>query len=140
MGLAVPAAIGYALASQKRPIVLIGDGAFQMTGQEISHCLKLGINPIFIVSNNKSWGMEQQFHPSTFNTLVDWPYAKLAELWGGKGYTCRTQKELQAALVDAKSQNMFCLIDVYVDEAKPPEPLIKYVSEQKAGLPKATEL
>jgi len=111
-----------------------------MTGQEISHCPKLGINPIFIVSNNKSWGMEQQFHPSTFNGLVDWPYAKLAELWGGKSYVCSTQKELQNALVDAKSQKTFCLIEVNVDETKPPEPLTKYVFEQKANTPKATEL
>jgi indolepyruvate decarboxylase len=140
MGLAVPAAIGYAIASQKQPIVLVGDGAFQMTGQEISHCPKLGINPIFIVSNNKSWGMEQQFHPSNFNALVDWQYAKLAEIWGGKSYVCSTQKELHEALIEAKSQKTFSLIEVHVDGAKPPEPLIKYVSEQKAGTQKATEL
>lgn len=131
MGFAVPAAIGYALSSQKRPLVFVGDGAFQMTGQEISHCPQLGINPIFIVSNNKLWGMEQQFHPSTFNTLVDWPYAKLAELWGGKGYVCNTQKELQTALLDAKSQKTFSLIEVCVDDSKPPEPLTKYVSSGK---------
>ena len=120
MGLAVPAAIGYALASKNGPLVLVGDGAFQMTGQEISHCPKLGINPIFIVSNNRVWGMEQQFHPSTINTLVDWPYAKMAELWGGKSYVCSTPKELQNALFDAKSQKTFCLIEVHVDETKPP--------------------
>jgi indolepyruvate decarboxylase len=131
MGLAVPAAIGYALASQKRPLVLVGDGAFQMTGQEICHCPRLGINPVFIVSNNRSWGMEQQFHPSPINSLVDWPYAKLAELWGGKGYVCSTQKELLDALIDAKNQKPFSLIEVKVDDAKPPESLAKYVSEQK---------
>jgi indolepyruvate decarboxylase len=37
MGFAVPAAIGAQLAKPKqRPIVLVGDGAFQMTGMEIS--------------------------------------------------------------------------------------------------------
>ena len=130
MGIAAPAAIGYALASQKRPIALVGDGAFQMTGPEISHCPKFGINPIFIVSNNREWGMEQQYHPSSFNKLVDWPYAKLAELWGGKSYVCSTQKELKDALLDAKNQKMFCLIEVQVDETKPPEPLIKYISNK----------
>jgi indolepyruvate decarboxylase len=139
MGLAVPAAIGYALASQKRPIILVGDGAFQMTGQEISHCPKLGVNPIFIVSNNKEWGMEQQYHSSAFNRLVDWPYAKLAEQWGGKTYVCITQKELHAALVDAKGQKTFCLIEVQVDD-KAPQPLTRYVSEQKPDVQKATEL
>jgi indolepyruvate decarboxylase len=140
MGIAAPAVIGYALASQKRPVALVGDGAFQMTGQEISHCPKLGINPIFIVSNNREWGMEQQYHPSAFNLLADWPYAKLAELWGGKSYVCGTQKELKDALLDAKGQKMFCLIEVQVDETKPPQPLVKYISEQKPDTPKATEL
>ena len=84
--------------------------------------------------------MEQQYHQSGFNALVDWPYAKLAELWGGKGYICSTQKELQAALLDAKSQKMFCLIEVQVDETKPPQPLTKYISEPKPDTQKATEL
>lgn len=131
MGFAVPTAIGYAIASQKRPIVLVGDGAFQMTGQEISHCQKLGINPIFIVSNNKEWGMEQQYHKSAFNTLVDWPYAKLAEQWGGKTYICKTQAELSAALADATLQKSFCLIEAQIADDKPPMPLVAYVSDQK---------
>jgi len=131
MGLAIPAAIGYTLASQKRPLVLLGDGAFQMTGQEISHCPRLGINPIFVVSNNRMWGMEQQFHPSPINSLVDWPYAKLAELWGGKGYVCSSQKKLLDALLDAKNQKMFCLLEVKVEGDKAPEPLIKYTSNEK---------
>ncbi len=131
MGLAVPAAIGYTLASQKRPLVLVGDGAFQMTGQEICHCPKLGVNPIFVVSNNRLWGMEQQFHPSPINCLVDWQYAKLAELWGGKGYTVKNVGELYKALVDAKNQGTFCLIEANMDGALTPDPLAKYVSEQK---------
>jgi indolepyruvate decarboxylase len=131
MGLAVPAAIGYALSSQKRPIALVGDGAFQMTGQEISNCPKLGINPIFIVSNNRLWNMEQQFHPSPINCLVDWPYAKLAELWGGKGYICKTKAEFFNALIDAKNQKIFCLIEAHADGTIPPESLARYVSGQK---------
>jgi indolepyruvate decarboxylase len=34
MGFAVPAAIGYTVTTRKRPLVLVGDGGFQMTGQE----------------------------------------------------------------------------------------------------------
>ena len=37
MGFAVPAALGVQIASGRRPLVLVGDGAFQMTGPEISH-------------------------------------------------------------------------------------------------------
>ncbi len=133
MGLAVPAAIGYAIESKKRPLVLVGDGAFQMTGQEICHCPNYGINPIFIVSNNQSWGMEQLFHPLSINSLVNWYYAKLAELWGGKSYVCKTTWEFWEALVDAKDQKTFCLIEVHTDEKNPPTSLITYVSEQKGA-------
>ena len=46
MGFAVPASIGVAMATKKlRPYVLVGDGAFQMTGVEISTIVRLGLNP-----------------------------------------------------------------------------------------------
>ncbi|MFQ6062893.1 MAG: thiamine pyrophosphate-binding protein, partial [Methanosarcinales archaeon] len=81
MGFGTPAAIGYAITTGKRPLVLLGDGGFQMTGQEMCHCPRYGINPIFIVFNNRRWGIEQHFYPTAgFNELVNWQYAKLAEL------------------------------------------------------------
>ena len=56
MGFGTPAAIGYAITTGNRPLVLLGDGGFQMTGQEICHCPRFGINPIFIIFNNKRAG------------------------------------------------------------------------------------
>ena len=53
MGFAVPAAIGAQLANPRlRPIVIVGDGAFQMTGLEISTIIRFALNPIIIVLNN----------------------------------------------------------------------------------------
>jgi thiamine pyrophosphate-dependent acetolactate synthase large subunit-like protein len=50
MGFGVPAAIGAQLAMpSRRPIVLVGDGAFQMTGMEISTAVKMGLNPIVTI-------------------------------------------------------------------------------------------
>ena len=60
MGFAVPAAMGAQVGSGVRPVVLCGDGAFQMTGPEISHAPMLGANPIVIVVNNSGW---QIFRP-----------------------------------------------------------------------------
>lgn len=131
MGFAVPAAIGYILETKRRPLVLVGDGAFQMTGTEVCHCPRLEVNPIFVVSNNRLWGMEQQFHSSPLNSLVDWQYAKLAELWGGKGYVAKTPEELYKALIDAKAQKNFCLIEVHTDSSVSPESLSKYVASQQ---------
>ncbi len=132
MGFAVPAAIGHALATQKRPLVLVGDGGFQMTGQEICHCPKYKINPIFLVINNRRWGMEQLFYPSArFNELVNWPYAQMAELWGGKGYRCESCEQLYRALQDAQGQKCFTLIEVVTERDELSEELMAWIVEQK---------
>ncbi|HZC50631.1 MAG TPA: thiamine pyrophosphate-binding protein, partial [Nitrososphaeraceae archaeon] len=50
MGFAIPAAMGAQLANPKlRPIVIVGDGAFQMTGVEVSTIVRFDLNPIIIV-------------------------------------------------------------------------------------------
>jgi indolepyruvate decarboxylase len=63
MGFAIPAALGAQFGDQNlRPIVLVGDGAFQMTGPEISHAPEYDCNPVVIVLNNTSWEMLQASH------------------------------------------------------------------------------
>ena len=53
MGFAVPAAIGAQMANPEfRPLVLVGDGAFQMTGMELATVARYGLNPIVVVLNN----------------------------------------------------------------------------------------
>jgi indolepyruvate decarboxylase len=132
MGFAVPAAIGYALATKKRPLVMVGDGGFQMTGQEICHCPRYKINPIFIVINNRRWGMEQLFYPSAcFNELVDWPYARLAELWGGRGYRCTNCEQLYRALQDAQGQKCFTIIEAVTERDELSAELMAWIVEQK---------
>jgi indolepyruvate decarboxylase len=132
MGFAVPAAIGYSVTTGKRPMVLVGDGGFQMTGQEVCHCPRYGINPIFLVINNRRWGMEQLFFESArFNELVNWPYSKLAELWGGKGYLCDSCDKLYRALEDAGRQETFSLIEVVTSKEELSEEVLAWVDELK---------
>ena len=131
MGFAVPAAIGYAVSTQARPLVLVGDGAFQMTGQEICHCNRYGVNPIVIVVNNQAWGMEQLFHASDMNKLANWQYAKMADLWGGKGYYCETCEKFYKALEQSKAQKSFSLIEVVTSSHELPDGMIAWVNEQK---------
>jgi indolepyruvate decarboxylase len=134
MGFAVPAAIGYALATKKRPLALVGDGGFQMTGQEICQCPRYGINPIFVVVNNRLWGMEQLFHPDAhFNELANWHYAEMARLWGGKGYRCTTCQELYTALEDTWNQKTFTLIEVVTQRDELSDELMAWIEEQKQG-------
>jgi indolepyruvate decarboxylase len=116
MGFAVPAALGVEIASGRRPIVLVGDGAFQMTGPEISQAPVYGCRPIVVVFNNARWEMLQAFVPdATYNATVAWPFAQLAKLWGGRGFTARTPAEFRQALAAAWDSDRFSLIDVSLE-------------------------
>ena len=117
MGFAIPGAIGVQITSGQRPLVLVGDGAFQMTGCEISQSVKYRLNPIVILFNNSRWEMLQSFFPhAQYNETVEWPFAKMAELWGGRGYEVRTPGEFQATLVSAWEESCFTLIDVHLEK------------------------
>jgi TPP-dependent 2-oxoacid decarboxylase len=128
MGFAVPAALGAQIGSGLRPIVLCGDGAFQMTGPEISHAPKFGVNPIVLVINNGGWGI---FRPiAERRELLDippWPYARLAREWGGSGFEARTPEQLRRALTDAHQSDRFSIIDVRVDRDDLSPVTVKYI-------------
>ena len=116
MGFAVPGSIGLQMASGRRPLVLVGDGAFQMTGPEIAHCTHYELNPIVVLLNNSRWEMLQAFFPHAgYNETVSWPFAKLADLWGGRGIEVQTPGELRSALEEAVAERSFTLIEVRLE-------------------------
>lgn len=116
MGFGVPAGIGAQLASGRRTLVLVGDGAFQMTGWELGNCRRLGIDPLVIVFNNRSWEMLRAFQPqSRFNDLDDWRFAEAAAALGGSGRRVTTRKELAEALGEAaSSRGGFRLVEAMI--------------------------
>ncbi len=118
MGFAVPAALGAQMARPElRPLVLVGDGAFQMTGVELSTIARFGLNPVVIVLNNAGYGTERHMHDGPFNDVLAWQYHKLPELLGlGRAFLVETESQLDAAL-DAAAQHTasYCLLDVRLD-------------------------
>ena len=102
MGFAVPAALGVHVAKPgTRVVAIVGDGAFQMTGMELSNLVRHKFATVVIVLDNGGYGTERLLHPGKweFNDVHPWRYAKLPEvLGGGKGYVVRTESEFDAAL------------------------------------------
>jgi len=116
MGYGVPAGLGLQAATGRRPLVLVGDGAFQMTGWELGNCRRYGWDPVVVVFNNRSWEMLRYFQPeSHIYELDDWDFAGCAAPLGGVGVRVSTRRELAEALERAIAQRgRFQLIDAII--------------------------
>ena len=118
MGFAVPAALGAQIRRPHlRPIVFVGDGAFQMTGQELSTIVKYGLNPIVFVLNNKGYTTERFIEDGPYNDIHDWAYHRWPEiLRQGLGLEAHTEDELEDALVKAEKHTAsFVVINAHFD-------------------------
>ena len=79
--------------------MIVGDGAFQMTGMELSTIARHGLNPIVVVLNNHGYTTERFLLEGPFNDIHDWAFHKIPEVLGtGLGLEVRTEGELDAAL------------------------------------------
>jgi indolepyruvate decarboxylase len=135
MGFGVPAGIGVAVATGRRPLVLVGDGAFQMTGWELGNCRRYGLDPIVVLLNNCSWEMLRAFQPeSAFNDLDDWHFADIAPALGGTGERVTTRRELKAALERAmENRGRFSLVEVMLPRGATSDTLARFVAGFKAA-------
>ncbi len=118
MGFAVPAAVGAEIADPAlRPLVIVGDGAFQMTGMELSTAVRYGLKPIVIVLNNGGYGTERHMQDGPYNDVLRWQYSRLPDLLGaGKGFIVETEADLESALCGALAyKESFSLIEVRLD-------------------------
>jgi indolepyruvate decarboxylase len=102
MGFSVPAALGAQVARPTaRVVAIVGDGAFQMTGMELSNIVRRKMPVIVIVLDNGGYGTERLLHPGDyeFNDIHPWQYYRLPELLGGgTGYDIRTEGDFDQAL------------------------------------------
>jgi indolepyruvate decarboxylase len=118
MGFAVPACVGAQLANpHRRPLVIVGDGGFQMTGMELSTAVRFNLNPIVVVLNNYGYGTERPMLDGPFNDILPWRFSRIPEILGsGKGFNVETEDQLDAALEAARVHTAsFCILDVHLD-------------------------
>jgi indolepyruvate decarboxylase len=120
MGFSVPAALGAQMARPDlRTVVIVGDGAFQMTGTEFSSLVRHKFPTIVIVLDNGGYGTERFLHAGhfAFNDIQPWAYHKLPEVYGGgTGYEVRSEGEFDAALRNAWADTAGpSLIQVHLD-------------------------
>ena len=131
MGFAVPASIGVAMAAKNlRPHVLVGDGAFQMTGVEISTAIRLGLNPIVIVLNNDGYGTLRKVRDGGFNVITQWNYSKVCDLVrGGESIVASTKGEFEDALARAQNSDRLHLIELRIPRNDASHQLVRVAAE-----------
>ncbi|WP_306523733.1 thiamine pyrophosphate-binding protein [Rheinheimera sp.] len=130
MGYAVPAALGVQAASGLRPLVLVGDGAFQMTGLELGHCARYGFAPIVLLLNNSGWQMIKAFSPElTSTSLQGWNYSAIARGMGGGAYQVWSLSQLETAFAYAmQDDKRFSLIEVMLPQGSSSERLQQFAA------------
>lgn len=134
LGFAVPASLGVQLACpQWRPLVLVGDGSFQMTGMELSSCARYGIHPIVIVLDNNGYGTERPMLDGEFNDVRPWKVtAVLGVIGSGNGVEVKTEGEFAIAIDMAiKTTEEIFLIHVHLQRDDISEPLARLTANLK---------
>lgn len=117
MGFGVPAALGAGLAlPDRRPIALVGDGGFQMTGVEIGTLVRYGLDAVVIVLNNGGYrSLEALGAPPTVCEIPSWDYVAIAEALGAIGVRVSTRTGFRSALHAACERPGVTVIEVMID-------------------------
>lgn len=104
IGWATPAAFGAAIADKNRRVVLItGEGAHQLTAQEVSTIMRHNLNMVIIVLNNSGYTIERILSDDPmdkFNDIANWNYSKLPSVFEGNCWSAcvHTEAELDEIL------------------------------------------
>lgn len=134
MGYAIPASLGAQIAKPDlRPIVIVGDGAFQMTGWEVSPIAMLNLNPIIFVMNNKGYTTQRFLKDGSYNDINNWNYHLMPEVIGsGQGFEVRTEGDLEKVLAEAaNNKDSYSIVNVHLDKFDKSRTLFRLTSHFK---------
>ena len=132
MGFGLPAAIGAKVAMPEKKVVLVvGDGGFQMTFQELMLITQYRLPVKVVIINNSFLGMVRQwqelFHDRRYS-FVDLTYnpdfTKIAEAYGIKGVKIKTKEDLKTKLKELIESDEGVIIDCIVEKEENVYPMI----------------
>jgi indolepyruvate decarboxylase len=125
IGYTVGATLGVSMAAQDRRVLLfVGDGAFQVTCQDLSTIIRYGLKPIIFLLNNDGYTIERVIVDRPYNDIQPWRYHKLLEVFGGGlGLDVHTEGELEDALDKAVTADGLVFIEIHTGRLDCPEAL-----------------
>ena len=134
IGYTLPAAVGAAVAHpDRRTVLLIGDGAAQLTVQELGTFSREGLSPVIVVVNNDGYTIERAIHGKTapYNDIVSWSWTDLPGALGVTNhlvFRAQTYGELDDALTAAaEHQDRLILVEVVLPRLEIPDLLSELV-------------
>ncbi len=118
IGFTLPGALGVGMADRSlRPVVFIGDGAFQMTAQELSSLIRQRVHGVVFLMNNQGYTVERVIHDGPYNDIQNWAYHRLPDAFGGaESAVVRTEGELEEVLarIEAVPDRLY-FVEVQLD-------------------------
>ncbi len=128
IGYTLPATLGAGLAHRdRRPVLLIGDGAAQLTVQELGVFSREGLSPVIVVVNNDGYTVERLIHgkDEPYNDIVSWSWADIPNALGVTNhltFRAETYGELDNAFVAAADhRDRMVLIEAVVPRLDAPD-------------------
>jgi indolepyruvate decarboxylase len=117
LGYCLPASLGVSLGRpDKRPVLLVGDGAFQMTAQELSTLVRNRCRPVIFLINNGGYLIERLLHKDgPYNDIQNWDYHVLPSVFGTGSirFKVTTEGDLESALSVAQQEwNSLVFVEV----------------------------
>ncbi len=123
MGFGMGAAMGAAIGTGERSVLVTGDGGFGMCLNELATAVTYHIPMVILLMNNGVLGMVRQWQTLFFdkhysNTVLDrkTDFVRLAEAFGAVGYHAETPEQLDEALKKAFSENGPALVECMIDK------------------------
>ncbi|KQH76480.1 indolepyruvate decarboxylase [Mycobacterium gordonae] len=134
IGYTLPAAFGAAVAHpERRTVLLIGDGAAQLTVQELGSFSREGLSPVIVVVNNDGYTVERAIHGETapYNDIAGWNWTQVPATLGVANhlaFRAQTYGELDDALTAAaENQDRMVFVEVVLPRLEIPPLLAQLV-------------
>ena len=132
MGYGIPAAIGAQLgAPNQMVVVIVGDGGFQMTNQEMAILNEYQLPVKIIMLNNGTLGMVKQwqhkFHGQRYSASVfsgQPDFQMLSNAYGVKPYLITQQQALEATLYEALAYQGPAFIEIRISPDEMVVPMV----------------
>ncbi|KAL2072266.1 hypothetical protein VTL71DRAFT_11609 [Oculimacula yallundae] len=137
IGYSVGACQGAALAARdagedRRTILFVGDGSFQLSAQELSTMIRLDLKPIIFVICNDGYTIERFIHgwDADYNDVQEWSYKDLVKVFGAaegkyRTYQIKTKEEVEKLFHDDEfnSADVLQFVEIYIPKEDAPRGL-----------------